>query len=459
MLDVVESQMLPHLDGLDALWGWQRQAVATGFSQRSTSTTAQLAWRYRTIIVELCRQNGKTTLAALIAAIWMSLGGTVLYTAHARVIARPRWLECARMLERSGFGKLYRGSGSEHVQGTHGGSFWLVTPDDAGGRSHSAHCVIADESAHIGPEFFASVLATMATIPNAQLWMLSSAGWLDAELGSTMLAQSEEAVAQIPMLPDERDTALLSYGAAADDDPADPDTWARSIPTLGEPGGVDVAFVRHAQRTMDPVDFAREFLTIWTPGAADTAIEASLWARAAVGLHIVNPVPFQTLGVDIAPDQSYAAVVAAWGGHPECQARLLRAGKGTDWLEGLILDYQRTWGIERVVIDYLSPAEGLITELERKGVATERIGASGVAASCSRLVGKMQADPCRLAVERDDILTASVLDAKRREIADTGWAIKRRTKGPPAMPAVALAFAVWGWDEGGRGQSSVVVVE
>lgn len=457
ILGLVEDQMLPHLDGLDRLWGWQRQAVHVGFAQRPESTLAELVWRYRTLIIELTRQSGKTTIATVIAAIWMSMGGTVLYTAHARSIGRPRWLESARMLERSGFGRLYRGSGSEHVIGAHGGSYWLVTPDDAGGRSHTAHCVIADEAAHIGPEFFASILATMATIPNAMLVLLSSAGWLDAELGSTMRELTDLAVAQLALPADERDTALLSYSADTTDDPADPATWIKCIPTLGQPGGLTMEAVRNAQATMAPADFAREFLTIWTPGTDETAISKALWGNALkLGAKIATPERWQTLGIDVAPDQSYAAIVAAWGGAPKYQLRLIEARRGTEWLVDAVRAYKKLWGINSIVLDKLSPAEALVrTARSELGIRVTEIGATGVVAACARLVSLLQHE--HLAVDRSDILTASALDAQRRTVADAGWAFKRRASGPPVAPAMAAAFAAWGESERPRGARIAVV--
>lgn len=460
ILPIIEAEVLPLLP-ISRFHGWQRHALSLIFAQRSGSTPTWPSWRYKLIVIEGTRQIGKTELTTAIAATAMSMGLVVLYTAQDRAKARRPWMAAARRLDEAGFGALYKGSGAEHLEGHNGSEFWLVTPDDQGPRGHTADVLIVDEAAHVGPSFLAAAEPTMATKEQGQTVLLSTAGWEEGELGSDIRNAAAEALEQMAWAPDERDTAILRFAALRSADPADPETWASCIPTLGMPGGVSVDGVRRAQRRHamrgTPEVFAREYLTIWTEGNPDTIIPRGLWERAQVA-ELDAPQGAVTLGID-ACNHRDAAIVAAWrpSDGRRVKVQMLRQESGVEWIEGALAELRQTYRIREVICDKRTALDWLDASVRKRvGGRFTELEASGMVSACQRLLTLLQRDD-GLQVLTDDRLSESALHAEGRMVADAGFAFRRFTSSEvTASPIMAAAFAVYGIDQRGAGMSIAV---
>ena len=108
----------------------------------------------------------------------------------------------------------------------------------------------------------------------AQLMIISNAGDENSELLNIQRELGRRAVAE-----GDRARVWLEWSCEDDDDPLDPEVWARTIPTLDQPDGIESDVPGHRQaETMGTDDFAREYLcrTVWSKSRQ--VITPDVWA-------------------------------------------------------------------------------------------------------------------------------------------------------------------------------------
>lgn len=430
----------------DQAWGWSRHAVAIGTSLRPDGRP-----QHRTMSVILSRQNAKTTAMQVLAVVYACMGLRVAFALHERVKGREKWLEVAEAIERI-CGKqlctVNKSYGREHVD-CYGpwadgrkGRVRLITPDGPGARSDTFDVVLVDEAAFVRPEFFGAVRPTMVTRPRSQTWNFSSAG-TDK---SVSLAEARRAALDQLRLPAKRRTAgLIEWQKKAGDNYRDERVWHQNIPTLGHRGGADIDALRDDVASMTKEEFEREYLGVWSTRQVDNPLSAEVWDAIQVdALPPPGELRNRHFGIDRSPDQSHASIAfAAW--HPE-----------TSKIVVALVHYDREDGwVPREV-------RRLARELRPMGVRGDRYGAGHheqrlagghyqvdltgpmeMAQACAGFVAL--ANDGLVSVRRHDLLTDAALSAERRDIADVGWAFKKRNEGAGDIsPLVSGVLAVQG---------------
>ena len=440
--DVRLLRCIPPLFGLDSWWGWQEHTLAIILSRDADGTPT-----YRTVVVIICRQNGKTTLLYCLAWVYLSAGHRILFTLHERQKAREKWEEVAVALTAAVPSRYHvsRRSGSERITDRRtGGFFALVTPDDAGGRSETADVLIVDEAAHISPRFLRAARSTTITRSDAQIILISSGGMVTSgDLGRSRAAAHEQLAT-----PDERSVGIIEYAAKVGAglgglDVHDELIWERCIPTLDLPGGARRDALRDELSALDPSDFAREILGVWDGSPTEAPITAGMWDRAAATVmperaDLINV----CLGIDASPYQAHASIVVCGVSkttHHQ-HAALAATGEGTGWLLEDVQALARKWRPMRIVADAMSPASSIVERLKRTGRSVELTTGPVMARSCAHLVTALASD--EMHAVSDDALTVAATTAVRRPLGDTGWAFHRRHgTDTDITPVVALALA------------------
>ena len=418
--------------GLPFLWGWQRQCLAVALERVDGH------WKYRTIVVVVSRQNGKTTMIGIRVLIGLMLGEKMMFAQHDRQKGREKWIEIADLIE-AHFGSevsVHRRLGDEHVRHrTTGAIFKLVTPTSAGARSFTADTVFIDESAFISPEFISALRPTMVTREGAQIWMVSSAG---TDKSWDLARARNAALTQLTMPAKDRTYVIVEWGITKADNWALETTWAKAIPTLGHKGGALLSALRDDFEGMALEDFGREYLGVWTGNPLDTPIDQLTWTTCQ--LDVMPEMTQVVLAVDTDPQQRWASIALA-GLLPDGMTGVALAShqNGDSWLpEHLTRAYQRHRPVN-LVIDGRSPAASLAAKWKAKGRPVHITTATEMAASCAGFVSLLRGDGLRVA--RDDTLTAAAMSAVRRPVAE-GWAFNRRSDSEaPISPIVAAALA------------------
>jgi len=427
--------------GIDEPWGWQQQFWALVLDRVGGEP------RYKTVVVTITRQTGKTVALYPLMWWWLETGQRVLFTLHQRLAGAEKWdqIATALMAVQPEKYRIRRRLGAQRLthRGT-GGFLALVTPDDAGGRSETGDVIVIDEAAHISPMFLPAARAAKLTRVDAQVVMISS-GITDQSID--MSISRERAIAELPYA--ERTAGILEWSAsegpgAAGLDLGDEALWARWIPTLGAVGGARIEAVREAFRDDSAEVFAREYLSVPSASSISPPISTAMWSGCSIEsgperdeMHSV------VLGVDVGPQQAWGAIVAVgWMRDGSgLVAELCAHGEGDAWLlDDICLAARRLRPVE-IVADQRSPAAAVAPSLQLRGWMMRLGGATDMARACARTFTSLTSGAVR--VVQDDALTVAALGAVRRVIADVGWAWDRRPdSGLDISPLVALSLGV-----------------
>lgn len=440
------AEKTARLLGYPGLWGWQRHVLDV-----ATEVTEQDVWRWRRVAVIVPRQNGKTSLLSVLSALFLRYGYRIMYAAQSREQAYRPWLEAIERIQAGMPGLINyvtRGAGREFATSVNGGYLRLGTPSAKAIRGSVLDIVLLDEALELAPDFVATIRPTQTTRKDAQTWYLSSAGHHKSEVLRKVREQN------ILMKPPHT-TALFEWAAdpgEATSNAGDRAVWHSCIPTLGQPGGARYDAIESAQQDMTEEEFAREYLGVWSESKDDKPIRANLWAHARrLGKDgtIVGRVVF---GVDVAPNQSYAAITAAGlAADDRLRIEVVEHRKGVAWLSARLRDLCREHRPAAVIADERSPAATLFDGLTRQGWPLEKIDYVTLIRACARLVEKLESG--QLQIGESDALDAAAETAERRQVAG-GWAFKR---GRNETDISALVSAVLALDKAATLESAPLI--
>lgn len=211
--------------------------------------------RFRTLVVEVGRQNGKTYLLTVLALWWQFVCEVplVLGTSTKLDYAKESWHESVRFAEAAPAlaaqraRRWTREANGEQESWTSTGARYKIAPsNEEGGRSLRVHRLILDElrQHHDYSAWAASVNAGNAQ-SRFQAWGISNAGtdrsvvlndlheacekfitWVD-EVGAEHVAEL------LPAAPGDWRTGMFSWSCTEDMDPLDPEHLAYANPQMG----------------------------------------------------------------------------------------------------------------------------------------------------------------------------------------------------------------------------------
>ena len=169
--DILQIELLP----------WQEWALVHLLETRDNGEL-----RFRTVIIEVARQNGKTTLAIVLCLWRMFLDGSalVLGTAQSLETSEDTWGEAVEIVESNPeLAPLIAPKGVKSQNGKKelklvSGAKWKVAPTNRrGGRSKSADTVLFDElREHSSWEAWSAIANTTIAKKNAIVLGISYAG-------------------------------------------------------------------------------------------------------------------------------------------------------------------------------------------------------------------------------------------------------------------------------------------
>ena len=123
--------------GLPSLWGWQRHFMTVATERRNG------LWRYRTVVLIVSRQNGKTMgPVAVRVALGLFRGERIMFSQQDRTKGREKWLEIVELLHNIFPDiQVFKRLGAEAAT-VGSGVFKLVTPGP--GRRTVRHLRLCD---------------------------------------------------------------------------------------------------------------------------------------------------------------------------------------------------------------------------------------------------------------------------------------------------------------------------
>ena len=256
---------------------WQRYVLRKALATRGTR------WAAFEVALIVARQNGKGALleALELAALFLFGAEMILHSAHKFDTSADAFRRILALIEHNPdfdreVAKVIRSHGSESIELKTGQRLRFVARSSGAGRGFAADLVILDEAFNISDDAMASMLPTLSTRPNPQVWYTSTAG--------------DQSSGQLGRVRDRGlkggDPSLAFFEWSVDDtgryDPSDPALWAQANPGMGL--RITPGYIELEQAALTPEAFARERLSVGdypVDGGAWEVVRADAWAACA----------------------------------------------------------------------------------------------------------------------------------------------------------------------------------
>lgn len=422
------------------LMPWQEQAAIRGLELLPNGN-----YRFRTVVVLVARQQGKTFLSIVIA-LWKmyvdSPGELVLGVAQDLSIAREVWAGAVGLAQSNPF----LASEIEYVRQvngeqtlaltkqpgkTHGSRYRISAANRSAGRGLSVNHLTMDEIRQQRDFLAWSALSKTTTAKiNGQIWAISNAG----DMQSVVLNQLRDAA----LAGTDDSIGILEWSAPDNCALDDVVGWQHANPGLGHT--VSIQAIKSALTTDPPQVFRTEVLC-QKVDSLSSAIDAGAWNSLADTTGNMNDLRDRvSLFLDVAPDGNHATLVAA----AEMSDHRIRVEVLAAWSDTDKLMTELPGWLERVKPERFGwmpggPAAGLAPRL--RGIDSDSVEIKGQAVSeaCQGLSDLVNSR--RIVHPGDPLLDAHVIGSQRYEQGD-GWRFVRKGVGH-VDAAYACAGAVY----------------
>jgi hypothetical protein len=454
---------------------WQQDVL-----RGSLGVTPDGRWAARNVGLLVPRQNGKGSV--LEARELFELFGMqgrktlIVHSAHKFDTSQEHFGRMRTLIEGNPdldrhIQAILTGAGREAIVLKNGSRLKFKARTISGsGRGFSSDLLILDEAIHLPEQALSSMLPTLVTRPNPQVWYTSSAGMPDSDALWRVVKRGRLGAEGM---------AYWEWGCPVGTDPEDRSAWADANPGLGYRVSMDLLEDDFA--FMSPDDFSREHLGVWDEVAEASLIHLDQWRS----LEDPDPVDeVSVFAVEVSMDRAFATVVSAGvvrGSQPTgplaerlasttgfkvdgrdvpltdalssvmgdgVRVAVQRRDRGTSWVVDECLRLESGCSPAGFVVDSGGPAGSLISDMEAAGLVVLPMSTGEVARACAWLVDAVQAGAVLHGPDRDlDLAVANVVP---RPIGDGAFAFGRKAStGADVTPLNGCAFAAWGHNEFG----------
>jgi len=415
---------------------------------------------YRTVILCVTRQEGKTTLVmdnGITTAVTHP-DDFLVYTAQNRIKALARleraWYPPIRR-HLPGMLEPFRGSrkpgwvgksGNEHLLFANGARLAIDAVKKDSGHGDTALRAYIDEAfSHKDASIEQSFRPTMLTRADAQIWITSAAGttvdstymWEKVKLGRALIM---EAIAS---------TRIAYFEWSNDDgDRADPATWATCLPAIGHTVTIETIKAEFDSMVNDPDDFDRAYLGRW-PGIArkDPEIPIAAWRNCVMPEGFKDyPIDYAAAPpvyvVDTSPDRAWTSVsITGKSSDPfaEVCSRLAAYENGTAWVVEFMDQLRDAAGGSVIYIAGDGAAASLQPDLEQRGWTVVLLSSPEICNACGAHYDAVLRGAFRHIDERN--INAALAAAVKRNVGDRWRWYRGKSLGDiSALYAVALGY-------------------
>lgn len=338
-------------------------------------------FRFRTVVVLVARQNGKSTLSQVLALWFMYVYGfnLVLGAAQDLDTAEEIWQGAVDLVTeldeddvpvRPDLFEQYKRTvlvnGKKSLELETGARYKAKAANRRAGRGLSGDLVMLDElREHQTWDAWGAITKTTMARAEAQIWALSNAGdalsivlaylrllahaaigdpdGLNAGDGAPAadLLAGEDDADDLEIDEDDDSLGIFEWSATPGCDIHDRDEWAQANPSLGY--AITERTIAAAARTDPEAIFRTEVLCQWVETMTPSAIDLDLWKARAdpKAQRGTSPV----FAAATAPDWSWAAIAVAWrrsdGG---AQVMVAAYKPEATWLDAEAKRLRREWG-------------------------------------------------------------------------------------------------------------------
>lgn len=394
--------------------------------------------RFKTVIISVPRQSGKTVLskAAIAAKAEQAPHQEIYGTAQTRGYAAKHVVALGEAI--GGSATVRRGVGAESVQWPNGTFYRPISPTEGGGHGDSVDWLLADEMWTVTPQLLGGVRPAMIARPMSQLLGISTMGTLESSSWNGFVAQGRDAV-------DDPDATLgyIEYSAPSDEAIYGPETdWHQWMPALGRT--ISHEGIRTAIKDLEAAEGQSEVIRAF--GNRTTARKSMLfpadWVTRAT--RVIEPPQRFVLALDINDEPAGAALAT---GHVTDEGGV--ATRSVEWRYGsarwILDEIQKQIAhrkVEAVVADWGGPAKVVQPEVEA-------LCEAAYVPVVDRKPRELAADTLRFfdglregtwALQGASSLFEAIEGAARKALGDV-WLISRRQMTVDASPLISTILA------------------
>lgn len=423
--------------------------------------------RFRTVVVLVARQNGKSTVMQILALYCLYVVGVrmVISTAQNLDVSEETWSGAVEMAQAvpdldTEIKRINLTNGKKSLELASKARWKVQAGNRRGGRSLAADLLLLDElREHLSWDSWAAVSKTMMARPDAQAFCASNAGDLrsvvlshlrriaHSELGDPDGFLGDSVVALPPGVDIEgADGAMgwFEWSARPDRGVWDTAGWREANPALG----VTItprAIASAARVDLEPV-FRTEVLCQWVADVRpdrDDEINPTTWARCADPT--AAPSGRLYVGIDAAPGMASASITvcgASQSGGPVVE--LIRRARGASWLVDTVAALiEAQPDIDVVALAGDAPVSSLLPDLHAAGVPVTVLDARQAARGITAMTAAVTDQPV-LAHRDEKDLNAAVAALVAKGSGDTvKWS--RVDSTGDISPLFAAMCAHWAW--------------
>lgn len=406
--------------------------------------------RFRTVLMVVARQNGKTHLLRTLALYWafverwpltLGMSTNLEYAAEAWQAAVDKAQSTPALAELVPANGVRLVNGQQQLRTVDGARYKIAASNRRGGRSLSIDRLVIDElREHHDWSAWAAATPAMNARPYAQAFCITNQG----DDRSVVLDSLRDAALRfIDTGEGDSRLGLFEWSAAEDADPSDPRAWAAANPNLGRRIDVD-AIAGAARRAVaaggEELAAFRTEVLCQRVRQLNPAVDPIAWQRCREPGDLSGVRRRVACCLDIAPDGQHGTLVAgAVLADGRVRVEVVEAWDDTDRLRRALPRL-----LERVKPRVLGwfpagPAAALTADLRERpgwpppGVQLEEIRGD-VTAVCMGLAEQVAAG--RVVHSGDPLLDAHITGAERLRRGDA-WVFSRRTGHVDAAYATA----------------------
>ena len=427
--------------------------------------------RFRTVVVLVGRQNGKTTMGAVLSLFFLYAlrSGLIIGTAQDLEQAEDTWAMCVDIAEADEelseqIAHIWRTNGAKRLQLTGGRDYRVKASTRKAGRGKSADLVLLDElREHQNFESYAALSKTGIAKKSALLWCISNAGdgtsvvlrhlrmKAHAALGDPdgIVAATGDAQSVPDEMLEDSAIGIFEWSANPNLPITSTEAWRQANPSLGYT--ITERAIR-ASCADDPEDvFKTECLCQWVTAAVTPPFPIGAWEKGIDNDSQIAPDSPLWWGVDISDDRNRSSIAVCGLTHErKHHVELVEYRPGVGWLQGWFAERAPRYHGMKVALQVKGAPVAAMADIIGAVDGVEIVPCYGadVAGWCGRLWDAVAA--CDDESESDSVpiihrsqpaldLAANI--AATRPLGDGAWAWDRKKSLEDISPLVAVTMA------------------